>query len=35
MKRMEKEYADLRKKEQEEMIELRVSILCFAQIFSF
>lgn len=27
MKKMEKEYADLRKKEQEEMVELRVSIL--------
>lgn len=26
MKKMEKEYADLRKKEQEEMVELRVSI---------
>jgi ecotropic viral integration site 5 protein len=25
MKKMEKEYADLRKKEQEEMVELRVS----------
>jgi ecotropic viral integration site 5 protein len=28
MKKMEKEYADLRKKEQEEMVELRVSAEC-------
>lgn len=27
MKKMEKEYADLKKKEQEEMVELRVSVL--------
>lgn len=26
MKKMEKEYADLRKKEQEEMVELRVKL---------
>lgn len=38
MKKMEKEYADLRKKEQEEMVELRVSnrfsifIHCFCVI---
>lgn len=27
MKKMEKEYADLRKKEQEEMVELRVCVI--------
>lgn len=33
MKKMEKEYADLKKKEQEEMVELRVCIVTTIIVF--